>query len=52
MDNKKIELKAIWITPEVHDLLWQYKVKFQHKSIGDVASKIIKEVISKELGNE
>lgn len=49
MDKKKLELKAIWITPEVHDLLWQYKVKFKHKSIGEIVNEFIKESIKKEL---
>jgi hypothetical protein len=44
--------EAIWVDKECHDLLWIFKVKRKEKSIGDVASRIIKEVISKELGDE
>lgn len=40
IDNK--ELRAVWIEPDVHDLLWQYKVKNKKKSIGEVAGHFIK----------
>jgi len=36
------ELRAVWIDPDVHDLLWVYKVKHKKKSIGEVASHFIK----------
>jgi len=40
VDNK--DLRAVWIEPDVHDLLWQYKVKNKKKSIGEVAGHFIK----------
>lgn len=41
--------EAIWVDKETHDLLWIFKVKKKEKSIGEVASRILKETISKEL---
>lgn len=41
--NKKQQPKeAVWVSPEVHDLLWVYKVKHKKKSIGEVADHFIK----------
>ena len=49
VDNK--DLRAVWIEPEVHDLLWQYKVKNRKKSIGEVAGHFIKlGICNEELG--
>lgn len=52
MDEKNNKNKeAIWVDKECHDLLWIFKVKNKEKSIGEVASRIIKDVIGKELGD-
>jgi len=49
VDNK--DLRAVWIEPDVHDLLWQYKVKNRKKSIGEVAGHFIKlGICNEELG--
>ena len=49
VDNK--DLRAVWIEPEVHDLLWQYKVKNRKKSIGEVAGHFIKlGICNEEVG--
>ena len=47
-NNDKKGLKAIWVDPDVHDLLWIYKVKNKKKSIGEVASYFIKLAICQE----
>jgi hypothetical protein len=41
-ENNEKDLRAVWIDPEVHDLLWVYKVKHKKKSIGEVAGHFIK----------
>ena len=49
VDNK--DLRAVWIEPDVHDLLWQYKVQNRKKSIGEVAGHFIKlGICNEELG--
>ena len=40
--NNNEQLRPVYVTPEVHDLLWQYKVKYRKKSISEVASHFIK----------
>ena len=34
--------EAVWVDKEVHQLLWEYKVKHGKKSIGEVAGYFIK----------
>ena len=41
-NNNNEQLRPVYVTPEVHDLLWQYKVKHKKKSISEVASHFIK----------
>jgi len=34
--------EAVWVDQDIHQLLWEYKVKHSKKSIGDIAGHFIK----------
>ena len=52
-NNNNEQLRPVYVTPEVHDLLWQYKVKHKKKSISEVASYFIKlGICNMEITNE
>lgn len=48
LKNKKNKLtertvkEAVWVDQDIHQLLWQYKVKNSKRSIGDIAGHFIK----------
>ena len=34
--------EAVWVDQDIHQLLWEYKVKHSKKSIGEIAGHFIK----------
>lgn len=48
LKNKKNKLterpvkEAIWVDKDIHQLLWEFKVKHSKRSIGDIAGHFIK----------